>query len=58
MTRIAVDPNRLLGHLDRNVFCGFIEHLGRSIYGGIYDEGAAGWPLASWRSTRRMYSSA
>jgi alpha-N-arabinofuranosidase len=40
MTRIAVDPNRLLGHLDRNVFGGFIEHLGRCIYGGIYDEGA------------------
>ena len=41
MTRIAVDPGRPIGHLDRNVFGGFIEHLGRCIYGGIYDEGAA-----------------
>jgi len=41
MTRIAVDPGRLIGRLDRNVFGGFIEHLGRCIYGGIYDEGSA-----------------
>ena len=41
MTRIAVDPGRPIGHLDRNVFGGFIEHLGRCIYSGIYDEGAA-----------------
>jgi alpha-N-arabinofuranosidase len=41
MTRIAVDPGRPIGQLDRNVFGGFIEHLGRCIYGGIYDEGAA-----------------
>jgi len=40
MTRIAVDPGRVTGHLDRNVFGGFIEHLGRCIYGGIYDEGS------------------
>ena len=31
MTRIAVDPGRSIGHLDRNVFGGFIEHLGRYI---------------------------
>ena len=40
MTRIAVDPGRVTGHLDRNVFGGFIEHPGRCIYGGIYDEGS------------------
>lgn len=40
MTRIAVDPGRLIGRLDRNVFGGFVEHLGRCIYGGIYDEGS------------------
>jgi alpha-L-arabinofuranosidase len=26
--------------LTRNVFGGFVEHLGRCIYGGIYDEGS------------------
>jgi alpha-N-arabinofuranosidase len=50
MTRIAVDPGRPIGHVDRNVFGGFIEHLGRCIYGGIYDEGSA---LADARGFRK-----
>ena len=29
MTRIAIDPARLVGRLDRKVFGGFVEHLGR-----------------------------
>jgi alpha-L-arabinofuranosidase len=40
MIRVAVDPNRQLGSLDRRIFGGFIEHLGRCIYGGIYEEGS------------------
>jgi alpha-N-arabinofuranosidase len=40
VTRIAVDPARPLGDLSRNVFGGFVEHLGRCIYGGLYDEGS------------------
>ena len=40
MTRIAVDPARRVGRLDRNVFGGFVEHLGRCVYGGLYDEGS------------------
>ena len=43
MTRITVDPARTLGQLDRKVFGGFVEHLGRCIYGGMYEEGS---PLA------------
>ncbi|MCD6521029.1 MAG: alpha-N-arabinofuranosidase [Anaerolineae bacterium] len=43
MNLIKLDPARKLGSLDRNVFGGFAEHLGRCIYGGIYDEGS---PLA------------
>jgi alpha-L-arabinofuranosidase len=50
VTRIAVDPARPVGHLDRNVFGGFIEHLGRCIYGGIYDEGS---PLSDQRGFRQ-----
>jgi hypothetical protein len=38
--RGAVDPGRLIGRLDRNVFGGFVEHLGRCIYGGDFDEGS------------------
>jgi alpha-L-arabinofuranosidase len=50
VTRIAIDPSRALGQLDRRVFGGFIEHLGRCIYGGIYDEGSA---LADERGFRK-----
>ena len=50
MTRIAIDPSRALGQLDRKVFGGFVEHLGRCIYGGIYDEGS---PLADGQGYRK-----
>jgi alpha-N-arabinofuranosidase len=36
-----VDPGRPIGTLDRNVFGGFVEHLGRCINGGIFDEGSS-----------------
>jgi alpha-N-arabinofuranosidase len=50
VTSIAVDPARPLGTLDRNVFGGFVEHLGRCVYGGLYDEGS---PLADARGFRK-----
>jgi alpha-L-arabinofuranosidase len=43
MARITVDLERQIGRVDRRIFSGFIEHLGRCIYGGIFDEGS---PLA------------
>ncbi|HWS79431.1 MAG TPA: hypothetical protein VN178_00305 [Rubrobacter sp.] len=46
MARIKVDPDRTVGTLDRRVFGGFIEHLGRCIYGGVFDEGS---PLSDER---------
>jgi alpha-N-arabinofuranosidase len=49
VTRIVVDPARQLGSVDRNVFGGFVEHLGRCIYGGLYDEGS---PLADAQGFR------
>src|SRR5258707_13486106 len=39
-TRIAIDLRRRLGTVDPRIFGQFIEHLGRCIYGGIYDEGS------------------
>jgi len=39
--RIVVGPGRPIGTLDRKVFGGFVEHLGRCINGGIFDEGSA-----------------
>jgi alpha-N-arabinofuranosidase len=41
MSRVTVDPGRGLGPLDRNVFGGFVEHLGRCIDGGLFDEGSS-----------------
>jgi hypothetical protein len=46
---ISVDPRRKLGQLHRYVYGGFIEHLGRCIYGGIYEEGS---PLSDTRGFR------
>jgi alpha-N-arabinofuranosidase len=43
MNHIKIDPERTLGQIDRNIFGGFAEHLGRCIYGGIYEPGS---PLA------------
>ena len=43
MNRIIIDLDRVLGEIDRNIFGGFAEHLGRCIYGGIYEPGS---PLA------------
>jgi alpha-L-arabinofuranosidase len=49
-TRIAIDPARPVGKLDRMVFGGFVEHLGRCVYGGLYDEGS---PLSDDRGYRK-----
>ncbi len=46
----TIDAGRVLGTLDRRVFGGFVEHLGRCIYGGIYDEGSS---LSDERGFRR-----
>lgn len=47
--RIFVDSRRTLAPLDRHLFGSFLEHLGRAIYGGIYDPGS---PLADSRGFR------
>ena len=42
MTRhtISIDLDRIIGPIDRNIFGGFVEHLGRCVYGGIHDPGS------------------
>jgi alpha-L-arabinofuranosidase len=40
MNHIKIDPQRVIGTIDRNIFGGFAEHLGRCIYGGIYEPGS------------------
>ncbi|TVY55830.1 putative alpha-L-arabinofuranosidase C [Lachnellula cervina] len=36
---ISVDVARRLSKIDPNIYGGFMEHMGRCIYGGIYDPG-------------------
>jgi alpha-N-arabinofuranosidase len=38
--RIKVDRDRTIGEVDPLLFGNFAEHLGRMIYGGIYEEGS------------------
>ena len=38
--RVFIDTRRRIAPLDRNLFGSFLEHLGRAIYGGIYDPGS------------------
>ena len=35
--RIKIDLDRAIGDIDKNIYGNFVEHLGRCVYGGIYD---------------------
>jgi alpha-N-arabinofuranosidase len=48
--RVVIDTARVRSVLDRRLFGSFIEHLGRAVYGGIYDPGS---PLADVRGYRK-----
>jgi alpha-L-arabinofuranosidase len=50
VSQIAIAPARTLGTIDPKVFGGFVEHLGRCVYGGLYEEGS---PLADERGFRK-----
>src|SRR5262249_7975151 len=49
-TRVVVDPRGVVATLDRRLFGSFLEHLGRAIYGGIFEPGS---PLADANGFRR-----
>ncbi len=40
-TKVTVNPRRAIGPLGKRVYGGFVEHLGRCIYGGLYEPGSA-----------------
>lgn len=50
LNRIDIDFTRTSGNISRNLFGGFAEHLGRCIYGGIYEPDS---PLADEDGFRR-----
>ncbi len=47
--RVVIDPTAVLGDVDPRLFGGFIEHMGRAIYGGIYEPGHPTADAAGWR---------
>src|ERR671927_505167 len=49
MAKIKIDPARKIGRVDRKIYGNFIEHLGRCIYGGVFEEGS---PLSDERGFR------
>ncbi len=50
MNQIRIDPHRRIDAIHPHLFGGFAEHLGRCIYGGIYDPDS---PLADANGLRR-----
>jgi len=38
MDRIKIDTERAIGDIDPRIYGNFVEHLGRCVYGGVYDE--------------------
>jgi alpha-N-arabinofuranosidase len=50
MARIKIDRDRAIGTVDPRIFGGFIEHLGRCIYGGVFEPGS---PLSDEQGFRR-----
>ena len=47
--RIKIDVDRQIGQVNKNIYGNFVEHLGRCVYGGIYEEGS---PLADEHGIR------
>jgi alpha-L-arabinofuranosidase len=48
--RVKIDTDRTIGDIDPNLWGNFTEHLGRCIYGGIYEPGS---PLSDSEGYRR-----
>jgi alpha-N-arabinofuranosidase len=48
--RIKIDVDRKVGEIDKKLYGNFVEHLGRCVYGGIYEEGS---PLSDEKGFRK-----
>ncbi len=56
---IRIDPRAVIGRIDPNIYGMFIEHLGRCIYGGVFEEGsrlsdAEGYRLDVLKACQRL----
>ncbi len=47
---IKIDIDRNIGEINKNIYGNFVEHLGRCVYGGIYDPGS---PLSDGNGFRK-----
>jgi alpha-L-arabinofuranosidase len=48
--KIKIDLDRKIGEVNKNLYGNFVEHLGRCVYGGIYEENS---PLSDNRGFRK-----
>lgn len=39
--RVKVDKDRVIGKINRQIYGYLVEHVGRCVYGGIYEEGSS-----------------
>ncbi len=53
--RIKIDIEREIGTIDKMIYGNFVEHIGRCIYGGLYEPGS---PLADTNGFRKDQNSA
>ncbi len=44
-----IDPASAIGQIDRRMFGSFIEHMGRAVYGGIFEPGHPAADADGWR---------
>jgi alpha-N-arabinofuranosidase len=47
--RTVIDPTLVVGVVDERLFGSFVEHMGRAIYGGIYEPGHPTADADGWR---------
>src|SRR5579884_785275 len=47
--RIKIDTERVIGDIDPKIYGNFVEHLGRCIYGGIFEENSPLSDAAGYR---------
>lgn len=48
--RIKIDTDRTIGEVNKNLYSNFVEHLGRCVYGGIWEPGS---PLSDDQGFRK-----
>jgi alpha-N-arabinofuranosidase len=48
--RVVIDPEFAVADVDERIFGSFVEHMGRAVYGGIYEPGHPSADADGWRA--------